>query len=103
MISIDRIRKLAGEKSKYAIKVADKEKQNKCSNASIEHKEVCSCVNCTKNAEKYIPVQKCDEKGEVSDYTIFVLPFCSKHTESSKAIEIKYKAKFVPFEKFFKS
>lgn len=33
MISIDRIRKLAGEKSKYAIKVADKEKQSKCSNA----------------------------------------------------------------------
>lgn len=102
-MGIDLFRKLAGEKPKYAIKVADKEKQNKCSNVSIKHKEICSCVTCSENAEKYIPAQKCDEKGEVSNYTVFVLPFCSKHAESSKAIEIKYKAKLIPFEKFFKS
>lgn len=99
---IDYLRNLAGIKSNYVIKVADKECQKKCDNVIIKDNKKCSCISCSENATKYIPVQKCDEKGEVSDYTIFVLPFCSEHAESSKAIEIKYKANLILFKNFFK-
>lgn len=87
---VDTIRKLAGEKSQYIIKDLNPQRGNSCTQSDNVSKKKCACISCDKQAEKYVQVFKCDEKGVKTNINLFYAPLCTEHISCETPIEIKY-------------
>ncbi|MCR4742175.1 MAG: hypothetical protein K5866_04805 [Treponema sp.] len=88
MQEIDRLRELAGNKSK-CLKILKKAEK------TIDEGRICCELKCSDSAESYYIVNKWDKDGTVLDDKKYLAPFCEKHSAVNSVNEIKYQTKFI--------